>query len=177
MKFTSKSLKIEGAYILNRSTFLDERGEFSRIFDNLFFEDKLEDKVRNINYSNNPLKNTFRGFHGCANPSSSETKVIVPISGSIIDFIYDPSANNNKGLLEIQKLSASKKEIIIVPRRYLNAFLTLEDNTSLIYITDNNYTKEGEFGARFNDKKINIPDEFLFQIKHLSIKDKNWPDL
>ena len=177
MKFSLETLPIKDAYKVNRSTFLDERGEFSRIYDDLFFTDNLIDKVKNINYSNNPFKNTFRGFHGCSTLSKAETKLIVPISGSIIDFIYDPYANNNQGALEIQELKASNKDIIIIPRRCLNAFLTLEDNTSLIYITDNNYTKEGEFGARFDDKKINMPKHFLSLIKHISIKDESWPDL
>jgi dTDP-4-dehydrorhamnose 3,5-epimerase len=175
MKFEINKFAIPESFIIKRTKFLDIRGEFSRLYDDIQLTPNCVNTLKNINYSFNATKGTFRGFHGAIAPFQ-ETKIVMPITGSLLDILLEECPD---GTIKYHTVTLDSRDgtALIVPKHSLNAFITLEDNTSLLYLTDNNYSPEGERGARFNDPKINLPEEIISNITVISEKDKSWMDL
>ena len=63
---------------------------------------------------------------------------------------------------------------LIIPKGCANAFLTLADNTIVLYYTDNYYNKKFEKGIRYNDPTFNF--KWPMKPKVISIKDQNFKD-
>jgi dTDP-4-dehydrorhamnose 3,5-epimerase-like enzyme len=128
----------------NYPTFDDFRGSFTPI--------KLEikpDSVKNwdqVNISINSKKGTFRGMHyQSRNPQQKYIKVV---SGSIIDYLY------NLETKEVMSFELNKSKEIFVSKEYAHGFLTLEDNTTVAYLTEGQYDPEFEHSIPYKDIPI-----------------------
>ncbi len=71
------------------------------------------------------------------------------------------------------ELSADKFTMLFIPKGLAHGFLTLENNTSLLYYHDTNYNQNSEFGIRYNDPKINL--SINNPIENISTKDTLYP--
>tara|TARA_S200000501_G_C20549459_1_gene623751 strand:+ start:33 stop:596 length:564 start_codon:yes stop_codon:yes gene_type:complete len=167
---------IDGAFQVKPKKIEDERGFFSRLIDKKVLEEKLNYKVDfiQVNNSLSVLKNTFRGFH-LQLGKHSETKVVRCISGKVIDYILDlrPKSKTflNIGYIELNPID---RNIAVLPKGCAHAIRTIEPNSEVIYLVDNEYNPLSEFGVRYNDKilKNHFKDIKLI----ISEKDKKWKD-
>lgn len=64
--------------------------------------------------------------------------------------------------------------MVCVPKGCANSYLTLEDNTEIIYLSSEFYSPEHERGIRYNDPKLGI--RWPFEPVVISDKDRNHPD-
>jgi dTDP-4-dehydrorhamnose 3,5-epimerase len=97
-------------------------------------------------------KNVFRGLH--ANPF---LKMITCIQGSILDVIVDLNKYSEEYLIpQYFNLSAESNNSIVVPANYAHGFLTLEENTILIYYFSDNFKEEETLHIHYQDPFINI---------------------
>ena len=125
---------------LAENIFNDLRGSFGRLFDDRKFADIIFDGVKNINISKNISKGTIRGLH-MQKGMYAETKIVFCQKGSIIDLFIDCRKESPTfGVINKIKLDAELNHSLLVPRGCLHSFLTLEDNTEVIYLTDNYYS-------------------------------------
>jgi len=60
-----------------------------------------------------------------------------------------------------------------VPPGYAHGYITLEDETELIYFSDKELSLEHERGIVWNDTSINI--DWPIKPSLLSVKDQSWP--
>jgi dTDP-4-dehydrorhamnose 3,5-epimerase len=167
---------IEGSIIIEENIFTDLRGSFERLFDDRKFSNVFFDGVKNINISKNISKGTIRGLH-MQKGNFSETKIIFCQKGAIIDLFIDCREDSNTfGEINTVKLDGDENKTLLVPRGCLHSFLTLEENTEVIYLTDNYYSPESEVSVSpFSEEII---DAFSpHKIKVISDKDKNAEDL
>lgn len=115
-------------------------------------------------------KNVLRGMHFQWNKPLG--KLLRVVSGSIriqeIDIRYN-SPTLGKSFSTI--LSAENKRQLWVPPGFANGFLTLEDDTEVLYKTTAFWNPKAESGIRWNDPKIGLKWETEDPI--LSDKDKN----
>ena len=63
--------------------------------------------------------------------------------------------------------------MIYICKGIAHGFLTLENNTELIYHHTESYHSEADRGIKYNDPKVAI--ELPFEIKVISEKDQNYP--
>ena len=170
MKF--EKTKIKGVYIINNNPFSDARGSFTRLFCKKEIKKKIKFEIKQSNLSINKKKYTLRGFHYQIG-KSSENKIIKCLKGKIFDIIVDLRKNSKtyKQFISIT-LDDKNNKSIILPRGCANAFLTLVDETLVLYYTDRYYNKKFERGIRYNDPSFKF--KWPMKPKIISLKDKNY---
>lgn len=173
MKFNKLPLK--GAYTIELEKREDDRGFFARYWcKNEFEELGLDTNIIQINNSLSKYKGTLRGIHYQL-PPKSETKIVRCIKGSFWDVIVDLRKDSETfGKWFGEKLSAENRKIMYVPKGFGHAFITLQNNTEILYLVTESYAPDFECTIRWNDPNFTIK----WPIKPLIIsdKDKNAPD-
>ena len=128
---------MEQPRIINNRIFYDERGSFSPL--SLF---ELDKKWKQSNISVNPKKFTLRGLH-YQSGETSQAKLVKVINGRILDFVVDLRVPlrpyNNCQFFEMKG-----GDELIVPRGFAHGFITLEENTVVQYLVDNDYSPKTE---------------------------------
>ncbi len=158
--------------MIKHSPFKDKRGSFTRLFCEETINKKIKFKIKQSNLSKNKKKYTLRGFHYQIG-KNSENKIIKCLKGKIFDIVVDlRKSSKTYCKYLIFKLSNNSNKSILLPKGCANAFLTLVDNTEVLYYTDNFYNKNYEKGIRFDDPFFNF--KWPIQPKVISKKDKNY---
>jgi dTDP-4-dehydrorhamnose 3,5-epimerase len=128
--------------------FTDSRGEFFEI-PNL--------TSRNIEqYSvSKSKKHVLRGLHYQFNPEMG--KQINVIKGSILDCAVDLRRDSPfYGCYEIVKCTPTENNSIYIPPGFAHGFLSLEDDTTLLYLQTSKYNKNGEGAIYPFDDQLKI---------------------
>ncbi len=155
MKFDELPLK--GAFLIRLETIDDSRGFFSRLFcENEFSMAGLKSIWVQINNSFTKKAGTLRGLHYQV-PPKTETKVIRCTSGAIWDVIVDLRKDSSTyGKWFGVELSAQNRLMLYVPDGFAHGFLTLEDNSEVIYLVSEFYSSKCERGLLWNDGLVGI---------------------
>jgi len=165
---------LPGAYTIELTPIQDDRGLFARTFcKNEFAKIGHNKEFVQFNHSINFKRGTLRGMHFQL-PPSSEVKLIRCVSGRVYDVIVDIREGKTTFLQWYgAELSKQNMKMMYVPEGFAHGFITLEDNTELLYHHTQFYTPTSECGLRYNDPRINIswPEE----VQIISEKDKNYP--
>jgi dTDP-4-dehydrorhamnose 3,5-epimerase len=149
---------ISGMYIVNEEPRFDERGAFTRVFcaDEILQATRSWSRIRQINESHNDRRHTLRGMHWQAAPGE-ETKIVRVNRGTIYDVVVDVRPDSPTYLRWFGfTLVAGLRQQLIVPPNCAHGFLTLEDNTDVLYTLTNTYDPASERGFNYDDPKINI---------------------
>ncbi|MCF6157490.1 MAG: dTDP-4-dehydrorhamnose 3,5-epimerase [wastewater metagenome] len=173
MVFSETVLK--GAYVISLEKREDSRGFFARSFCTHEFENYgLDHRIVQINNTLNVYRGTLRGIHYQL-PPKAETKIVRCIKGSLYDVILDlrPHSETFGKWCGIE-LTDQNRKMVYVPKGFGHAFLTLEDNTEIMYFITEFYAPHLERGIRWNDPKFNV--EWPFMPAVVSDRDKNFPD-
>jgi len=128
---------MEKAHFISKTIFLDHRGSFSPLD-----LSKLDKNWVQSNVSVNPRKFTLRGLHFQKN-EYAQAKLIKVINGKILDFVIDlrpVSDDYNKVFF----FEMNKGDEVFVPRYFAHGFITLEENSVVQYLVDNDYNLENE---------------------------------
>jgi len=148
---------IEGLLIIQPKVFHDARGYFYEPYNKkVFTEIGIPDEFVQDNQSFSQ-KGVIRGMH-FQNPPHAQAKLLRILQGSIWDVAVDirkgsPTYGKYFGI----ELSAENKIIFYVPKGFAHGFLTLEDNTLLLYKCSDFYNKASEESLVWNDPEVAIP--------------------
>lgn len=170
------SLPLLGAYIIDPEKKEDNRGFFARIFcEEEFKKAGLETKFIQMNDSLSFKKGTLRGMHYQL-PDSAEVKIVRCIKGALYDVIVDirPDSTTFKQWCGVE-LSEKNRCMMYVPRGFAHGYITLEDNTEIIYFVSSEYSPDKERGISYSDPAIGI--QWPIAHSDISVKDENWPDI
>ncbi len=171
MKFTETRLK--GAFVIDLEKREDDRGFFARTFcKNEFGEQGLETDFVQGNMSSNSKKGTLRGLHRQVDPQQ-EVKVIRCTKGAIYDVIVDlrKDSSTYKQWLGIE-LTDENYKMLYVPKDFAHGFITMKENSEVMYLVSEFYTPGAESGLRYNDPAFNI--KLPIRVEVISQKDANW---
>lgn len=126
-----------------------------------------------INQSINYIKGTFRGFH-YQKPPYTDEKLIRCINGSVIDIVLDIRKKSKTYMKYFStELTSENRKMLYVPSGFAHGFITLEDNTQLIYQHTAYYEPNQEASINYMDPSINL--RLPIDIEVISEKDKNVP--
>ena len=170
-----KELIIRGAFKIEPEPYVDERGVFRRSFCEKEFKDNgLTNNVSQSNISENHHKYTLRGFHYQIAPYS-EAKTMMCITGAVYDIVVDLRPDSPTYLeWESVELNSNNRNGLHIPTGCANSFLTLKDNTVMVYFSSAPYNPDAERGIRYNDPLFNF--KWPCKPVHISEKDASWPN-
>jgi len=172
--FDFQRTSIDGLYVIEPKVYEDARGFFMETYTKKAFEDMgIHIDFVQDNHSKSE-KNVLRGLHFQVN--QPQGKLLRVISGSIYDVAVDlRNESSTYGQWYATILSADNKRQFYVPPRFAHGFLTLEDQTEVLYKTTDYYHPEDEGGIIYNDSTLNISWPVELSQIILSEKDKKLP--
>jgi len=148
---------LEGVLVLELEHLRDERGFFARTFDaHQFRERGLATNIVQQSVSFNPRKGTLRGMHLQRHPYG-ETRIVPCTRGALLDVVVDlrPASPTYKQWFGAE-LTAENGKSLYIPVDCAHGFLTLEDNTEVLYEMTQEFTPTSFFGVRWDDRAFSI---------------------
>lgn len=149
---------LQDAYLIEFVENEDTRGSFSRLFCSQFLKDRgiADHHPAQINFSTNKKQGTLRGLHYQAHPYL-EAKIVYCLEGAIYDTIVDLRKGSPTYLEHFSiTLSPKAKRALFVPKGFAHGFLTLKDNSCLLYLMSECYQTGYERGYRYDDPAFSI---------------------
>ncbi len=153
------SFKIEpidiGGYIIDNFFADDNRGSFTKLFEQDIFAEQGIDFHCSESFVSRSDKNVIRGMH--FQFFHPQAKLVSVIFGKVFDVIVDlRKESKTYGKWRGFYLSSENHRGLLVPRGFAHGFLSLEDNTEVLYQCDGAYDKDTDTGIVFDDKDIAI---------------------
>lgn len=150
-------LEIPDVIVIEPDIYRDERGFFFESFNQNKFEKAIGQKINFIqdNHSRSK-KGVLRGLHYQISPKA-QGKLIRVISGEIFDVAVDlrkSSPTFGKWVCEV--LSSENKKQMWIPEGFAHGFLSLTEDTEVLYKTTEFYEKAYEKTIIWNDETIKI---------------------
>jgi len=158
--------------------FADPRGWFSETY----HQDRLAEAGVDVhfcqdNHSYSRKAGVLRGLH-FQRPPFAQAKLVRCVRGSIWDVAVDARRDSPTfGQWVAAELSASNRRQLFIPAGYLHGFVTLEDDTEVIYKVSAYYDPASDGGIRWDDPDLNLPWPLDGREPLVSDKDAAMPPL
>ncbi len=153
----------------------DERGFFARTWcQNEFAEQGLDSHLVQCSLSHNTKRGTLRGMHFQAAPHG-ETKLVRCSKGAIYDVALDLRHDSKSYRRWVGvTLTAEKRNALYIPKGCAHGFLTLADDSEVLYQISDFYHADSARGVRWNDPAFGIA--WPGEVEVISARDANYPD-
>ncbi len=163
-------LKIDGAFRIVLEVHRDERGFFTRTYDQAeMMKRGLVTQWVQESHSFSAKKGTIRGLHFQL-PPQAETKLVRAGQGSIFMVLLDLRAGSKTfGSWESATICMEQPELLYAPKGIAMGMCTMTDNCSLLYKMDTFYEPKNARTVRWNDPVLAIP----WPVKDPVISDKD----
>lgn len=174
MRFVEQ--RLPGVYVIELEPHVDERGFFARSFcEQELAKAGLHTHYPQGNTSWNTKRHTLRGMHYQAAPHG-EVKIVSCTAGAILDVIVDLRADSPTRLQWLAvELTPTNRMQLYIPKGFGHGFLTLADNTEVMYRMGTTYVAELARGFRYDDPSIGIA--WPAKPAVISQRDATYPDL
>lgn len=171
-------LEIEGPVLVKPSRIGDGRGWFSEVLRlNALTEAVGPVAFVQHNHSFSQAQGTLRGLHFQSDPKA-QGKLIKCIRGKILDVAVDiRKSSKSFGQHVWKELTAQNGHELWIPQGFAHGFVTLEENTEVLYFATDYYSSQHEHGILWNDPELGIDWGISEEAAILSEKDSNWPPL
>ena len=174
MRFESTA--IPGAWLVHQERMADERGWFARTWcRDEFAAHGIPADFPQGNVSYNRARGTLRGMHFQRSPSR-EGKLVRCGSGQVFDVIVDlrprsPAFLGHVGVV----LSSANGVSLFVPPGCAHGFVTLADDSEVVYAMTDVYQPGIASGIRWDDPRLSI--QWPLSPVVMSQRDRDYPDL
>jgi dTDP-4-dehydrorhamnose 3,5-epimerase len=160
-----------GALGVKSSKVSDSRGSLARIYENSSLIPDF--KVQEVSWVSNLRKFTLRGLH-FQTGEFSEKKLIFCTIGKVLDVGVDlrPDSESYLKHFTLEIGPSSEFQGVLMPKNFAHGYLTLERNSSLVYLMDNSYSPSNSGGLLWNDEMLQI--SWPHSPKVISERDKSW---
>jgi dTDP-4-dehydrorhamnose 3,5-epimerase len=171
-----RKLCLEGVYEIMPKRFGDHRGFFSETYNaSSFAEAGIDVVFVQDNHSFSGQAGVLRGLHYQL-PPFAQDKLIRVVRGAILDVAVDIRIGSPTfGKWLALEISAQKWNQILVPKGFAHGFLTLTDDTEVLYKVTQSYSPAHERSIRFDDPQLAIDWRVPASAISLSDKDRNAP--
>jgi dTDP-4-dehydrorhamnose 3,5-epimerase len=143
---------IAGVFVVEAAPHVDERGSFARTFCAREFEAAgIAFTTAQINLSANPKRHTLRGIH-YQDPPYAEAKFVRAVRGRAFDVVVDlrRESPTHRRWIAVD-LDSRKMNAVFVPEGCAHGFLTLEDDTDILYQMGRHFLDGHSKGIRWDD--------------------------
>ena len=172
---SNKGNILDGVYIIKPKIIQDDRGFFYESWNQELFNQAVGEEVnfQQDNHSSSKV-GVLRGLHYQIG-TKPQGKLVRCISGSVFDVAVDiRKSSSTFGEWASVVLDSVKKIMIWIPAGFAHGFLSLEENSEVLYKASDLWSKEQERSIRWNDRDININrplKDLYFSEPRLSEKD------
>ncbi len=167
--------KLPGAFVIEPKRFTDERGFFAPAWTQTAFATHgITVPTTECNISVSAKQGTLRGMH-YQRPPYAQAKLVRCTAGAIYDVIIDlrPDSPTYKQWFSVE-LTADNRLMLYVPEDFAHGFLTLRDDTEVVYQVSAAYAPEYAAGVRWNDPAFGV--EWPASELILLPRDAQYPD-
>lgn len=170
MGYEVLSEDLNGLKLIKASVYGDSRGFFYESYKQSEFEKIGINKSFVQDNHSKSSKNVLRGMH--FQWDKPQGKLLRVVKGACIFVELDIRKNSSTlGQHKKYELNEENKLMLWVPAGFANSFLTLEDNTEVLYKCTAEWNPKAESGIRWNDPELNI--DWGVSNPDLSEKDAN----
>ncbi|WP_166243654.1 dTDP-4-dehydrorhamnose 3,5-epimerase [Paenibacillus turpanensis] len=147
----------EGCYLIRPKSSNDARGQFVKTFHHYEFNHHgIDFQLREQFYSISH-KNVLRGLHFQI-PPCQHLKLVSCIQGKILDVVVDlRRGTSTYGQHQLFELSGENKEMLLIPIGFAHGFLSLEDNSVMLYNVSSEYSRDHDKGIHWRTAGIDWP--------------------
>jgi dTDP-4-dehydrorhamnose 3,5-epimerase len=169
-----EELAVAGAFLVKPERRSDDRGYFARMWCRQELGSRgLVNHIEQINTGFSPKAGTLRGMHYQL-PPHAEVKIARCTRGAVFDVVVDlrqgsPSLGRWAGV----HLTPEAGALLYVPQGCAHGYLTLRDDTELVYMTSAPYAPGAARGVRHDDAAFGI--DWPAAVHVISEPDRNWP--
>ena len=154
-QFKFSKLPLEGAYLIDNFYVGDNRGGFTKYFEKDIYGNAGIRFSVNETFASISAKNVIRGLHFQTN--NPQAKLVSVVRGKVWDVIVDLRVQSPTYKKWISaELSIENHRALYVPKGFAHGFVSLEDETIMLYQCEGAYDKETDTGVLFNDPEIGI---------------------
>jgi len=171
-----RSLGLDGVFEIIPQKFGDDRGFFSETYKVKALADAgIDLNFVQDNHSYSTAKGVVRGLHYQL-PPFAQDKLVRVTRGAILDVAVDiRKSSPSFGKWVALEVTAEKWNQILVPKGFAHGFMTLVENTEVIYKVTDYYSPEHDRSIRFDDPAIGIDWPLPSSGVQLSDKDQKAP--
>lgn len=171
-----RSLKLDGLVEIRPRRFSDERGFFSEVWrEDAMAEAGIDVRFVQDNHSYSKVRGVLRGMHFQAPPAAQE-KLVRVSRGAVFDVAVDIRPGSATfGQWAGLRLSANDWNQLFIPKGFAHGFVTLEDDTEVVYKVSAAYSPELDRTIRFDDPAIGVDWPVDLSGVTLSEKDRTAP--
>jgi len=173
---TLEPIGLEGGYRVRLERRGDERGHLKRLFSREDFRAAgLADCTEQISEVVNARAGTLRGLHFQRAPHA-ETKLIRVVRGAVFDALVDIRPGSpTYGRAVTMTLSAEDDLALYAPAGLAHGYLTLTDDSAMLYGMDVSYAPDHAGGIHYADPALAIAWPRAPAV--ISERDQAWPTL
>ena len=155
MGFEKQKTDIEGLMVITPQVFGDHRGYFKETFRDHTFQDLALPTFVQENESRSKA-GVLRGLHYQLNPAPL-AKLVRCVRGAIFDVVVDiRKSSSTYGKWHGVELSEENHKMLLVPEGFAHGFVTLAEDTIIVYKQSGYYSPEHERSILWNDPALNI---------------------
>ncbi len=167
--------RLPGVFEIRLEALPDDRGFFARTWCQMEFEAHgLNPRLAQCSISFNARRGTLRGLH-LQVPPYAEAKLVRCTKGAIYDVVVDLRPQSPTYLQWIGvTLTATNRAMVYIPEGCAHGFLTLEEQSEVLYQMSEFYHPESARGVRWNDPAFRVAWPFAPEI--ISERDRAYPD-
>ncbi len=168
-------LPLPGAFLVEPEPLADTRGFFARTFCREEFAARgLDPELAQCSISFNKRTGTLRGMH-YQKPPHEEAKLVRCTAGAIHDVILDLRRDSPAYLRWTGvDLSAENRSALYIPRGLAHGFLTLADDSEVLYQISRFFEPGSAAGVRWNDPAFGI--DWPAGVNVISDRDRDYAD-
>jgi dTDP-4-dehydrorhamnose 3,5-epimerase len=166
--------EVEGGRLIELEPRRDERGHFARMWcEQELRAAGLEGAVSQVNVAFSPRAGTLRGLHFQRDPHA-EVKIVRCVRGAVFDVMVDlrPQSPTFRRWFGAE-LHGDGLQMMYVPKGCAHGFLTLTDDSEVIYFASHPYAPAAATGLRYDDPAFGI--RWPAEVKVISEADRSWP--
>lgn len=141
---------LTGCYHIEPNRSQDGRGRFIKLYhENIFREHGINIDIKEQFFSVSH-KNVLRGMH-FQTPPHDHNKLVTCLTGRVLDVVLDlRKKSDTYGEAAVFELSAKNGNLLTIPSGMAHGFLSLEDNSGMLYTTSAVYSPNHDRGIRWD---------------------------
>jgi len=150
-------LEISDVKLIEPEVFKDERGFFYESFNQQKFNEAIGENITFVqdNHSKS-FKGVLRGLHYQETPFA-QGKLVRVVAGEVFDVAVDIRKESpTYGKWVSEYLSSENKKQLWIPAGFAHGFLSLKDNSEVVYKTTQFYSKKHECTIHWLNNEFNI---------------------